>query len=210
MATNQCVGPSLDIDENTGILDVRLAGAPAAAGVPTTGNGLRLDQTKGMWAPADHATVQIHGTKTDSYGAGVVINPGATRLASTLTVTVTNPSTTRQMLALVNFHVRESHAIAPALSTNAGYTGWGLLAGYDIGASTAAAVVLGPAIERRDPGVANAERTFAHSHTTSTHLTLPPGGSTQVRLQGGWACYDWGYVRCSQMSLEIVGIGVTL
>lgn len=211
MAT-QCVGPSLDVDE-AGILHVRLAGTPVVEPMPAAGNGARLDDTRGLWVPVEHRALQIHGYRTDSPG-GATIHPGSTRRTGVLSVNVTNPSAQRSMLALVTFGVKEVHSIAPRVdsgpSVNAGWSGWGLLVGYDVDADPASDVALTPELVRRDQGVLEGEKSYTHTHAESTHLVLAPSQTSVIRYQAALTSYDYGYVRFTAAYLDIRGIGVTL
>jgi hypothetical protein len=208
----QCVGPSLEASD-ANVLDVRLADAPAAESLPASGNGLRLDEARGLWAPAEHTAIQIYGYREDSYG-GLVIHPGSSRTSGVLTVEVENPSEERSMLCLVNFRAKETHNIAARVDSgeliNSGWSGWSFRFGYDVDADPASAVALQDDMVRRDSGFLQGEKGFTHQLHESTHLLLPPGGSSTIRFQMGLASHDVGYVRYVGSWLEIRGLGVTV
>lgn len=203
MSVTQCVGPTLDIDDSN-VLDVRLAGEPAAAVLPGTGNGLRADPGRGLWAPAEHTALQINEHRRFSQG-GVIVNPGGKRLADVMLVQVTNPSPSRSMLVTLLVGTKLVFAIKKT-----DVTGWGMLTGYDVNADVTAAVPIVTQFVRRDQGLALVEALMVYSHTEIASFLLGPGGGAKVRVQAGVECYDSGYVRVTDIWQSARGVGVTL
>lgn len=202
MSVTQCVGPTLDIDD-ANVLDVRLAGTPAEAALPASGNGLRIDPGRGVWAPAEHTAIQIHDDRRYSQG-GVIVNPGGRRLADVLTVTITNPSQSRPMICQVVVGTKLVFAIKKAE-----YTGWGMVTGYDTGADPASAVPVVSQFARRDDGLPLAEARMVYSYAEAVPVLLGPKGTSKLRIQSGVECYDSGYVRVTDIWQSVRGIGVT-
>jgi hypothetical protein len=203
MSVSQCVGPTLDIDDSN-VLDVRLAGVPAAAALPATGNGLRADPGRGLWAPAEHTALQISEFRRFSQG-GVIVNPGGRRLADMMLIQVTNPSPSRTMLCTL----LASTKLVFAIKKN-DTTGWGMLTGYDVNADVTSTVPVVTQYVRRDQGLATAEAGMVYSHTEIAQFLLGPGGGAKLRVQAGVECYDSGYVRVTDIWQGARGIGVTL
>jgi hypothetical protein len=204
---SQCVGPEFDVEDGTGALLLRLAGGPAGAALPASGNGLRVDPDKGAWAPAEHTAVSIAASREDAPG-GAIVYPGNQRLSGTLSKTVTNPSATRSALLLVTVRATMEHKIPAAASNNAGYTGWSLLLGFDVDASSSAPDV-SPVLVRRDHGVDH-EATLIHQVSDTFHVTLAPGATSTVRARCGLSVYDFGYGKYVRSYLALRGIGATL
>lgn len=203
MSVTQCVGPTLDIDD-ANVLDVRLAGAPATAVLPASGNGLRADPGRGLWAPAEHKTLAVSEERRFSQG-GVIVNPGGKRMADVMAVQVTNPSPSRSMLVTLLISTKLVFAIKKTDTT-----GWGMLTGYDVNADVTSAVPTVPQFSRRDQGVPTYEAKMVYSHTETAQFTLGPGGGAKLRVQAGVECYDTGYVRVTDIWQGAQGAGVTM
>lgn len=203
MATSQCVGPTMAVSDNN-VLDVRLAGTPSTQSMPSTGNSLRIDTGRGIWAPAEHKALQIYGGRTDSHG-GVIVYPGNTRRGNVLSVSATNPSPSRSMLALVTFDAKLVHSIAKTVTS-----GWSFDAGFDVDSDPSTTVALVSQITRRDQGITTGEAAFVHTFSEAAHVVIGPGATARIRYQVGVASIDTGYVKVTQTWQGIKGIGVTL
>lgn len=201
-----CVGPEFDVEPD-GSLVLRLAGAPAESALPTSGNGMRLDPTKGLWVPAEHTAVQISSSRTESPGNRLV-KTGNNFTATPLTVTVVNPSPTRPLLCFFTVEHAATFNIAAAADDNAGYTGWQLLGGLDIDGVPSSGLPTRALLTRRDQGVEE-ESGYTEQAVQTGHMVIAPGGTGKIRASTGVACFQWGYVRVVHLYETVRGIGVT-
>lgn len=204
---SQCIGPEFD-SLPPGELVLRLAGTPAGAALPASGNGLRVDPDKGAWAPAEHTCLEIAKSREDRPG-GATVYPGARRVSGLLTYTITNPSASRSMLCFIQVEASLEFKIPEADGTNAGYTGWALVLGWDADADATKAVHTPDAVTRRDMGVDH-EASIIQQAAATGHIVLPPGESVDLRAQTGLRVFDFGYGKYVYSYLAVRGIGVTL
>ena len=204
--TTQCVGPEFDVLPD-GTLVARLAGTPSTAAYPATGNGVRVDPLKGLWAPAEHNCIQIAVSREDRPG-GTTVPTGNLKRSGLLTKTITNPSATRPMMCLITVLASLEHKIAEATESNAGYTGWALQLGVDIDVATDTPVRLSDIITRRDHGVGH-EASLIHQAVDTLHILIPPASSANLRAQCALRVFEYGYGKYVGTYLAIRGIGVT-
>lgn len=205
MALEQCIGPEFEVDDG-GELLLRLAGAPAGAALAATGNGLRVDPDKGAWAPAEHRAVQVSASRNDAPG-NKVVNPGSQRLSGKLFETITNPSPTRSLLALVVVTFKAVFNIAP--DEGYAYTGWVVLGGLDVGNAAEDPVAMNELLVGRDQGATD-ETPVKKQATWTTHVLVGPGESTLLRAQMGLKAIEDGYVRYVGSWMTAHGLAVTL
>lgn len=201
----QCIGPEFAVKPD-GSLVARLADGPAGAALPSSGNGLRVDPVKGLWAPAAQTLGWVRDDRTDNPG-NVVINPGGTRKSGVMKTTITNSHPTRPMVCLLTIDVTAVFNIS-ANNTDTSYTGWGLDVGVDVDANPTHAVPLDRMRGARSIG-ASSEAGMVESVSRSLHVFLDPASTADVRTQLALTCYEDGYVRYIRSYMTMTGLAVT-
>lgn len=201
----QCIGPEFAVEDD-GSLVARLAGDPAGAALPTSGNGLRVDPVKGLWAPAAHTLGWVRDDRTDNPG-NVVVNPGGTRKSGLMKTTITNAHPSRSMVCMLTIDVTAVFNISPVNDTTA-YTGWGMDVGVDVDADPTHAVPMDRMRGARSIG-ASSEAGMAESVSRSLHVFLDPASTADIRTQIALTCYEDGYVRYIRSYMTMTGLAVT-
>lgn len=158
-----CVGPGLRPDSE-GRLQLQLCGNPAPANLCTAGgNGLRVSNSCGLWAPPPPRIASQQTASATAYPNPVV--PANETVAKTEQLVVNNPDPCRP--AIVNVEQEMDVWFTLPAGARAAY-GW---PGNE-------------AVQLRNSGTS----TIVGTHVTTTKVlwalhTIPPGGSVTVTLQ---------------------------